>query len=60
MMLTQTSQVDFDQLCRLDVLGLAEISENDQSFVHTEFREQLERNPKVWYETRESRETSQI
>ena len=51
MMLTQTSQVDFDQLCRLDVLGLADSSENDQSSVHTEFREQLERNPKGWYET---------
>ena len=51
MMLTQTSQVDFDQLCRLDVPGLADSSENDQSLVHTEFREQLERNPKGWYET---------
>lgn len=52
MMPTQTSQVDFDQLCRLDVLGLADSSENDQSSVYTEFREQLERNPKGWYETR--------
>ena len=52
MMLTQTSQVDFDQLCRLDVLGLADSSENNQSLVHMEFREQLERNPKGWYETR--------
>ena len=51
MMLTQASQVDFDQLCRLDVLGLADSSENDQSSVHTEFREQLERNPSGWYET---------
>ena len=51
MMLTQKSQVDFDQLCRLDVLGLADSSENNQSLVHTEFREQLERNPKGWYET---------
>ena len=48
MMLTQTSQVDFDQLCRLDVLGLADSSENDQSSVHTEFREQLEKNPRGW------------
>ena len=36
MMLTQTSQVDFDQLCRLDVLGLADSSENNQSSVYTE------------------------
>ena len=46
MMLTQTSQVDFDQLCRLDVLGLADSSENNQTSVHTEFQEQLERNPR--------------
>ncbi len=51
MMLTQTSQVDFDQLCRLDVLGLADSAENDQILVYTEFQEQLERNPKGWYET---------
>ncbi len=51
MMLTQTSQVDFDQLCRLDVLGLADSAENDQISVYTEFQEQLERNPKGWYET---------
>ena len=51
MMLTQTLQVDFDQLCRLDVLGLADSAENDQISVYTEFQEQLERNPKGWYET---------
>ena len=51
MMLTQTSQVDFEQLCRLDVLGLADNAENDQNSVHTEFQEQLVRSPEGWYET---------
>ncbi len=50
-MLTQTSQVDFDQLCRLDVLDLADSAENDQISVYTEFQQQLERNPKGWYVT---------
>ena len=30
MMLTQTSQTDYEELCRLDVLGLADSSEHDQ------------------------------
>ena len=51
MMLTQTSQADFDKLCRLDVLGLADRAENDQLPVYEEFQEQLERSPEGWYET---------
>ena len=51
MMLTQTSQADFDELCRLDVLGLAYRAENDQLPVYEEFQEQLERSPEGWYET---------
>ena len=30
MLLTQSSQADFENLCRLDVLGLADTSGNDQ------------------------------
>ena len=52
MLLTQTSQLDFDKLCRLDVLGLEDSAENDQLPVYEEFQEQLERSPEVWYETR--------
>lgn len=51
MLLTQTSQSDYEDLCRLDVLGLADTPEHDQSMVHAEFKEQLQRSPEGWYET---------
>ena len=51
MLLTQTSQSDYEDLCRLDVLGLADTTEHDQGVVHTEFKEQLQRSPEGWYET---------
>lgn len=51
MLLTQTSQSDYEDLCRLDILGLADTPEHDQSFVHAEFKEQLQRSPEGWYET---------
>ena len=43
-LLTQTSQVDYEKLCQLDELG-------DQEQVHLEFKEQLTRSPEGWYET---------
>ena len=51
MMLTQTTHVDYEELCRLDVLGLEDSSDNDQSFVFQEFKEQLTRSLEGWYET---------
>ena len=51
MLLTQTSQVDYEDLCRMDVLGLEDKPEHDQHAVHAEFREQLVRDPEGWYET---------
>ena len=51
MMLTQTSQTDYEELCRLDVLGLADSSQHDQLAVYREFKEQLVRNEEGWYET---------
>ena len=51
MLLTQTSQSDYEDLCRLDILGLADAPEHDQGVVHAEFKEQLERSPEGWYET---------
>ena len=51
MLLTQTSQSDYEDLCRLDVLGLADSMENDQSMVYQDFKEQLVRDPAGWYET---------
>jgi hypothetical protein len=48
MLMTQTSQADFENLCRLDVLGLADSSENG---VYDDFKENLVRNQAGWYET---------
>ena len=50
MLLTQTSQSDFDRLCRLDVLGLKDSTECDQNLVYEDFREQLSRSPSGYYE----------
>ena len=51
MFLTQTSTVDYDNLCRLDVLGLADCATGDQDEVYSEFKEQLRRDEEGWYET---------
>ena len=51
MLLTQTSHVDYEELCHLDVLGLSDTPTNDQRNVYTEFQEQLTRDEKGWYET---------
>ena len=45
MMLTQTSQLEYKELSRLDVLGLADSPPYDQQAVYSEFKEQ------GWYET---------
>ena len=44
MLLTQESHVNYEELCRLDVLGLADTPEHDQGAVYTEFKEQLVRS----------------
>ena len=44
MLLTQTAAADYEQLCKLDVLG-------DQADVYEEFKEQLIRSAEGWYET---------
>ena len=51
MLLTQTSRVDYEDLCKLDVLGFADSPSGDQSVVYDEFKEQLRRSEKGWYET---------
>ena len=51
MLLMQTSQADYEDLCRLDVLGLEDRPEHDQYAVHAEFCEQLVRHPEGWFET---------
>lgn len=50
-LLTQTSHVDYEELCRLDVLGLSDTPSNDHSSVYAEFKEQLVRHEEDWYET---------
>ena len=51
MLLTQTTSSDYENLCRLDVLGLKDHPAGDQDNVYQEFKEQLERSPEGWYET---------
>ena len=48
--LTQ-SATDYDNLCRIDVLGLQDTADGDQQSVFSEFKEQLQRDPESWYET---------
>ena len=50
MLFTQTSRADFEDLCRLDILGLADTPEN-QDTVYEDFKERLERDSAGWYET---------
>ena len=38
MLLTKTSQVDYEELCKLDVLGLADKPAGDQGEVFQEFK----------------------
>jgi hypothetical protein len=51
MFLTQTSTMDYENLCKLDVLGLKDSPEGDQQSVYDEFKEQLIRRPDGSYET---------
>lgn len=51
-LLTQSATMDYEQLCALDVLGLADRNENDQLTVYQKFKEQLQRNEAGWYETK--------
>ena len=49
MLFTQSCSTDYEQLCRLDVLGLKDCSADDQSVVYNEFKEQLTRHPEGYY-----------
>ena len=50
MLLTQTSQQDYEELCRLDVLGLVDTPQHDQGEVYKKFQEHLLRSDEGWYE----------
>ena len=51
MLFTQTSQSNYKELCRLDVLALHDMPDHDQSVVFDEFKERLTHSPEGWYET---------
>ncbi|KAK3704454.1 hypothetical protein QZH41_003417 [Actinostola sp. cb2023] len=51
MFLTQTSTTDYENLCKLDVLGLEDQLKDHHDNVYEEFKEQLVRSPEGWYET---------
>ena len=45
------SSTDYERLCALDVLGLADTPTGDQGDVYVEFKEQLTRSSDGWYES---------
>ncbi|CAB3993766.1 Hypothetical predicted protein [Paramuricea clavata] len=47
-LLTQSTTIDCEQLCALDVLGLLDRNENGQKTVYEEFEEQLSRDQAGW------------
>ena len=51
MFLAQTTSTSYEELCRMDVLGLEDKPNGDQSVMYEEFIEQLSRSPEGWYET---------
>ena len=50
-LLTQTTQSNYEELCKLDVLGLCDSADQDQTVVFKEFKERLTHSPEGWYET---------
>ena len=52
MMLTRCTIEDYSKLCALDVLGLEDKPDGDQSTVYDEFKEQLARLNEGWCETK--------
>ena len=51
MLFAQTSQSDYEELYKLDVLGLHDMADHDQTKVNKEFKEQLTCSQEGWYET---------
>ena len=49
--LTQSETHEYEQLCRLKVLGLDDTSDADQHTIYTEFKEQLQWSKNVWYQS---------
>ena len=51
LLVTQTSRVEYEDLCRLDVLGLQDPAVGDQEQAYGDFKEQLQRSPEGLYQT---------
>lgn len=51
MVFTQTYQSNYEELCKLDALGLRDMADHDQSIVFAEFKERLMHSREGWYET---------
>lgn len=50
-LLTQSSQADYEQLWRSGFLGIEDSSENDEGNVYSKFKEQLKHSEHGWYES---------
>ena len=51
MVFIQTSSVNYEELCKLDVLGLADLPTGDQAVVYEELKEELQRRDEGWNKT---------
>ena len=51
MLPTQTSQTEFEELCKFDLLGLLDPRDQSQAVIFEEFEERLTRSPEGWYDT---------
>ena len=45
---TQTSAIDYEELCKLDILGLKDNPSGAQETVYEESKEQLTKSPEGW------------
>ena len=45
---TQTSAIDYEELCKLDILGLKDNPSGVQETVYEESKEQLTKSPEGW------------
>ena len=50
MLLIETAAADYEQLCKLDVLGIQDTAISDEADVYEEFKEQLTRSAEGCYE----------
>ena len=51
MLLTRSKEKDYEELCKLDVLGLEDNGDGEEDTVYQRFKNQLGRSEEGWYET---------